>query len=72
MIQFGCCCMILRLFIDLLFNMDIMYQVRVKSCYKNDIQWPLMMAFYEIVLNFLPLLCFTKFFSTDVIVPGDD
>lgn len=62
----------IRLFFDILQNMETLKQVRIRSCYSNDYIWPVFVVFLEIVCNLIPLWCFTYFFSTKIMIARDD
>lgn len=63
MIEIGCVFMIVCLLFDLVMLTGSLQLLRMKSCYRNDWHWPLILIFFEIFCKYVPIWCFTNFFS---------
>lgn len=63
MIEIGCTFMIVCLLFDLVMLTGSLKLLRMKSCYQNNWNWPAIVVLFELCCKFLPIWCFTNFFS---------
>lgn len=64
MIEIGCTFMMACMMFDIATLTGSMTLLRMNSCYRQDFVWPGIVFFFEVFCKYLPLYCFTSFFST--------
>lgn len=64
LIEVGCTFMIVCMMFDMATLMGALNLLRMNSCYKQDYVWPGIIFCFEMFCKYLPIYCFTSFFST--------
>jgi len=63
LIEVGCVFQVVRLLFDIVLLTGGLKLLRMRSCSRNEVVWPLVMVTFEVLCNLIPLSCFTAFFS---------
>lgn len=64
LIEIGSVFTVVCVIFDIVSQVGALDIIRMKSCYRQDLVWPIIVLLFEIFCKFLPLYCFTRFFST--------
>lgn len=64
LIEIGSVFTIVCMIFDIVNMIGALNLLRMKSCHQQDLTWPLITLMFETCCKYVPLYCFTNFFST--------
>jgi Na+/proline symporter len=64
LIEIGSTFIIVCMIFDIVNMIGGLSLLRMKSCLQQDLLWPLVVLMFEVCCKYVPIYCFTSFFST--------